>query len=62
MPDSSSHQPITVTAEERVHPAMRKLARACLELARQVKGLLPETEPALPSEEAQLAQSERTHD
>jgi hypothetical protein len=26
--------PVTVTGEERKHPAIRKLARACIELAR----------------------------
>ena len=32
MPESEQH--VTVTSEERVHPAIRKLARACIALAR----------------------------
>ena len=35
MPESVSHQPIRVTAQERSHPAVRKLARACIAIARQ---------------------------
>ena len=34
MPESASEQSIKVTADERVHPAIRKLARAMLALAR----------------------------
>lgn len=54
MPDLRSDQPIVVTAEERVHLAIRKLARACIELARLAK------RPASPA--AGPANEERTHD
>ena len=35
MPESDSHQSFRVTAQERSHPAIRKLARACLAIARE---------------------------
>jgi hypothetical protein len=41
----SSEQPIIVTAQERAHPALRKLARACISLGR----LLCETPDAASS-------------
>jgi hypothetical protein len=41
---------------------MRKLARACIELARQVIGLRPDPGPAEPNEDAQAGQPEQTHD
>ncbi len=41
MPESEQH--VTVTAEERVHPAIRKLARACIALARGQLDQVPET-------------------
>lgn len=62
MPDLPSHHHLRVSAEERVHPAMRKLARACIELARQVIGLRPDPGPAEPNEDAQAGQPEQTHD
>ena len=34
MPESGANQHITVTAEERTHPAITKLARACIAIAR----------------------------
>ena len=34
MPESDSNQQVTVTAEERAHPAILKLARACIAIAR----------------------------
>jgi hypothetical protein len=34
MADSASSHHVSVTAQERVHPAVAKLARACLALAR----------------------------
>jgi hypothetical protein len=34
MTDTASDQPVHVTAEERPHPALQKLARACIALAR----------------------------
>ena len=33
MSESDSEQPITISAEERPHPAIRSLARACIALA-----------------------------
>jgi hypothetical protein len=38
MSESESDRNITVTAQERAHPALRKLARACIALARQLVG------------------------
>jgi hypothetical protein len=34
-------QPVSVTAEERVHPAIQKLARACITLALLAKEAAP---------------------
>jgi hypothetical protein len=48
MPESSD-RPVIVTAEERAHPALRKLARACLALARHRR------ESATPPETATTA-------
>lgn len=36
MSEPSSDHPVTVTAQERAHPAIRKLARACIALARHL--------------------------
>jgi hypothetical protein len=36
MSEPSEH-PIIVSAQERAHPALRKLARACIALARQLQ-------------------------
>jgi hypothetical protein len=35
MPESGSNKQVTVMAEERAHPAIVKLARACIALARE---------------------------
>jgi hypothetical protein len=37
MSEPDSTRPVNVTAEERPHPALQKLARACIALARQVQ-------------------------
>ena len=37
MSNSDSTRPVTVTAEAHAHPALRKLARACIALARQLQ-------------------------
>jgi hypothetical protein len=37
MSETSSDRPVTVTAQERAHPAIRKLARACIALARHLR-------------------------
>lgn len=34
MSNSQSDEPVHVTGEERLHPALRKLGRACIALAR----------------------------
>lgn len=34
MTDTTNNQPLHVTTEERPHPALQKLARACIALAR----------------------------
>lgn len=59
-PDSTRH--IKVTAQERVHPAIRKLARACIALARQLSG--PPALPAAPERPntGQPASQEQPHD
>jgi hypothetical protein len=44
----SSEQPIIVTAQERAHPALRKLARACISLGRLLRET-PETASAPPA-------------
>lgn len=36
MPEPDSDRPVNITAEERAHPAIRKLARACIAFARQL--------------------------
>lgn len=49
-----SDRPIIVSAEERAHPAFRKLARACIALARQLREAAAGTTsaPAATSNEA----------
>jgi hypothetical protein len=37
MSEPHSDRSIIVTAQERAHPALRKLARACIALARQLR-------------------------
>lgn len=37
MSEPGSDRPVTVTAQERAHPALRKLARACIALARHLQ-------------------------
>lgn len=37
MSETSSDRPVNVTAQERTHPAIHKLARACIALARQLR-------------------------
>lgn len=60
--EPTSDHPVKVTAEERTHPAIRKLARACIALARQLSGEAsshsviptdkqPEEKPAIPDKE-----------
>lgn len=49
MPTPDSTRPIIVTGEERSHPALHKLARACIALARQLQ---KPTNPPTAAEEA----------
>lgn len=35
MPEPDSARPVSVTAQERTHPALRTLARACIAIARE---------------------------
>jgi hypothetical protein len=67
MPESGSNQHVTVTAEERAHPAILKLARACIAIARgQVHpvGTVPTGNAAPPVEDERQVgnRSEARHD
>ena len=65
MPESGSNQHVTVTAEERAHPAILKLARACIALARQLSGSpSAEVSPAVPGQSTseKAARQERADD
>jgi hypothetical protein len=64
MHESDSDRPVTVTAQERAHPAILKLARACIAIARQLAGSpSPEAEPLSEAPDSeQSAQQERNHD
>jgi hypothetical protein len=57
MAKNQSDRPVVVTAaEERAHPALRRLARACLALARQLReGAAPNTGPG-PGSDAEAEQ------
>jgi hypothetical protein len=59
MPESDSNQHVTVTAGERAHPAITKLARACIALARQLSGS-PSTELSPPAAVSGQSTSEKT--
>lgn len=43
MRDRSADTPVRVTGEERLHPALRKLGRACIALVRWQRGERDET-------------------
>lgn len=61
MSETSSDRPVTVTAQEHAHPAIRKLARACIALARQLREAA--TPPPSPRERsANGADEEAAHD
>jgi hypothetical protein len=64
MHESDSDRPVTVTAQERAHPAILKLARACIAIARQLAGSpVPEAQPPTPAPDSeQSAGQERSHD
>jgi hypothetical protein len=56
MSESGLESSVSVTAQERTHPAIRRLARACIALARQVVDLstpppLADTSEKLPTSE-----------
>jgi hypothetical protein len=48
MSEPSEH-PVIVTAQERTHPALRKLARACIALARQLHTPVEKPQTGLPA-------------
>lgn len=52
MIEPTSDHPVRVTAEERTHPAILKLAHACIALARQLAGEAS-PQPTVPSAEQQ---------
>lgn len=52
MIEPNSNSPVRVTAEERSHPAIRKLARACIALALIQLGGKLTAEPVPPVEQA----------
>jgi len=58
MSEPVSDQPVIVTAEERAHPAIAKLARAMLALARLRVGQAAPT----PAGDVPLARPEQAHD
>jgi hypothetical protein len=69
MSQPESDQPVTVTAEERAHPAVRKLARAAVLLARQqlsdkqvTTAETSPTEPLVQSTPEEASGQEVTHD
>jgi hypothetical protein len=69
MSQPESDQQVTVTAEERAHPAVRKLARAAILLARQQLSDKPATaaktstaEPTAQSTPKGASGQEVTHD
>jgi hypothetical protein len=69
MSQAESDQQITVTAEERAHPAVRKLARAAILVARQQlsdeQATTAETgmaKPAAPSTPEEASGQEVSHD
>jgi hypothetical protein len=69
MSQPESDQQVTVTAEERTHPALRKLARAAVLLARQQLSDKPATaaktstaEPGAPGAPEEASGQEVSHD
>lgn len=48
MSESGSSEKVFVTAQERAHPALRKLARACIALARMQVSESSEQRPVSP--------------
>jgi hypothetical protein len=57
MPESGSNQHVVVTAEERAHPAITKLARACIAMARD------QLQPAPAEDQSPVgSRSEARHD
>ena len=50
MSESETNRPVLVTADERIHPALKKLARACIMIARMAAtSRLPQPTAATPS-------------
>lgn len=52
MPDPDASRAVNVTAEERTHPAIRKLARAAIALAREAIAADSSTPSASPTNNA----------
>jgi hypothetical protein len=59
--ESNSDQPITITAQPTAHPAIRKLARACIALARQHQLETPSNLPAQ-EEKIDVTAEDSAHD
>lgn len=57
----SSENPIIVTARERAHPALRKLARACIALGR-LRHQTPDAASATPPTPADNGEQGQRHD
>ncbi len=60
MSEPESDRPITITAQTKAHPAIRKLARACIALARQLQPGTPNS-PAQ-EERAGVTAEDSAHD
>jgi hypothetical protein len=61
MSETGSDHPVNVTAQERAHPAIRKLARACIALVRQ-RLEAAGASPPVPKATPELPVKERRHD
>lgn len=68
MQEPDSARPVHITAQERTHPAIRTLARACLALARDSiarssrSGAADTSTANAPKEASQTPRQEGTHD
>jgi hypothetical protein len=60
MSESESDRPITITAQSKAHPAIRKLARACIALARQLQHGTPNR--PVQEESADVTAEDAAHD
>lgn len=63
MSEPGSDQPVKVTAQERAHPAIRTLARACIALARAAFNSTPAPqEPATSAEASESSGEDQQND